>query len=167
MIGGRGFISMDFVGLDGLEQALRDLGSDKDVRKSMSDAMVQAAEPMAKAMRAGARPSVAETIDVSKTLSRRARRQAAKAEADSGGLSVTVYVGPKPRGQAVLDEFGTSNRHWKTGKSTGSTAARPFMRPGFEQEKFGTIERYGKLLWIQIAKAANRIAKRQMRALKK
>lgn len=162
-----GLISMNFEGLAGLEQALRDLGSDKDVRKAMGDAMVEAAEPMAKAMRAGAPLGIAETIDVSKTLSRRQRRAAAKAEADGTGPSVTVYVGPKPRGPAVLIEFGTVRRHWKTGKATGSVTPKPFMRPGFEQEKDGTIVRFGQLLWIQIEKAANRISRRQARDLKK
>ncbi len=114
---------------------------------------------MAKAMRAGAPPSIAETIDVSSTLSRRQRQVANKDPNTS-----YVFVGPKPIGVALLLEFGTAKRHWRTGKSTGSITAHPFMRPGFEQEKMHVLDLFGKLMWIQVEKAANRIARRQAKA---
>jgi hypothetical protein len=153
-------ISLKFDGFEFLEAALIELGDDREVKKALKDALVEAAQPMAKAMRALAIPEVAETIDVSTTLSRRQRRAAGRQSSGIDNIAF-VYVGPKPRGLAVLEEFGTVRRHWKTGKSTGSTRARPFARPGFEQEKEGTVERFGKILWITIEKAANRIAKRQ------
>ncbi len=158
---------MEFVGAAALEQALRDLGDGPEIKKALGGALLEAGEPMAKAMRAraprGKTGEMAEGIDVSKTLSRRQRRAAGRANLPT---MATVYVGPKPKGLAVLVEFGTMRRHWKTGKSTGSTAAHPFARPGFEQEKIPTLERYSKLLWIQIEKAAARIAKRQTKASK-
>lgn len=158
-------IGMKIEGAESLEAALLALGQDKEVRKALTEAMVIAAEPMAKAMRARAIPRVAETIDVSATLSRRQKREAGRR--DASATSSLVYVGPKPRGLGVIEEFGTVNRHWKTGKSTGSTAARPFARPGFEQEKEGTITRFGRILWVTIAKAAARIAAKQQKDLRK
>lgn len=159
---GKGLLSIQFDGFEFLEAALRELGQASEIKKAQTEALVIAAEPMAKAMRALAPASIAETIDVSTKLSRRQRRIA-----DKDPNAAHVYVGPKPRGPAVLVEFGTVKRHWKTGKSTGSTRPRPFMRPGFEQEKVGTIERFSKLLWISIDKAAKRIARRQAKAAAK
>lgn len=159
-------ISLQFDGFEFLEAALLELGEAPEIKKALSEALVIAAEPMAKAMRALAIPEVAETIDVSTTLSRRQKRLAGRQSSGIDNIAF-VYVGPKPRGLAVLEEFGTVRRHWKTGKSTGSTAARPFARPGFEQEKEGTVDRFGKLLWITIDKAATRIARRQAKAAAK
>lgn len=163
----KGLINLDFAGAEFLEQALRDLGSDPDVRKALGDSMLQAAEPMAKAARAKVRRGktlrLEESIDVSKTLSRRQRSQA---HTRTGPTEATVYVGPKPVGAGVLLEFGTTLRHWRTGKSTGHVPAFPFMRPAFEETKFQVIDLFGKLLWINIEKAAKRIARRQTKASK-
>lgn len=156
-------ISLQFAGFEFLEAALIELGQAPEIKKAMSSALVIAAEPMAMAMRARAIPEVAETIDVSTTLSRRQKRAAGRQSSGIDNIAF-VYVGPKPRGLAVLEEFGTVRRHWKTGKSTGSTAARPFARPGFEEEKLGTIDRFGKILWVTIDQAAARIARRQSKA---
>lgn len=154
-------ISMKFDGFDFLEKALIELGQAVEIRKAITAGLIEAAEPMARAMRAGApTASIAETIDVSKTLSRRQRRAADRQDANTA----SVYVGPKPVGPALLIEFGTVRRHWKTGKATGSVPARPFMRPGFESTKVQVLELFGKLMWIQIEKAANRIARRQAKA---
>lgn len=153
-------ISMKFDGFDFLEKALLELGEAPEIRKALRDGLIEAAEPMAKAMRAGAPSvSIAETIDASHTLSRRQR-----AVANRDPNTAFVYVGPKPVGPALLLEFGTALRHWKTGKSTGSIVAKPFMRPGFEQTKMTVIDLFGKLMWIQIEKAANRISRRQAKA---
>jgi HK97 gp10 family phage protein len=164
-------ISMDFPGAAALEQALRDLGEDPEIRKSLGASMMEAAEPMARAMRQKAprrSGETAEGIEISKTLSRRQRRAAARAEAEGKvySSSATVYVGPKATGPAVLAEFGTQERRWKDGKSTGRMQAHPFARPGFEETKFEVIRRFGDLLWIQIEKAAKRIARRKARIKK-
>lgn len=154
---------MQFDGFDFLEKALLELGEAPEIRKALRDGLMEAAEPMARAMRAGAPSvSIAETIDTSHTLSRR-QRQAASRDPNTA----YVYVGPKPIGAALLLEFGTQKRHWKTGKSTGSVVARPFMRPGFEQTKMTVIDMFGKLMWIQIEKAANRISRRQAKGKSK
>lgn len=159
----RPLITMDFPGADALEKALRDLGTDAEVRRTLGASMMEAAEPMARAMRdKAARLSgeMAEGIDVAKTLSRRQRRQSDRNIAE-GKSAVTVFVGPKASGPAVLVEFGTQERRTKGGASRGRMPAQPFARPGFEETKFTVIDRFGKLLWIQIEKAAKRIARRQ------
>jgi hypothetical protein len=160
---GGGLLSIDIPDADQLEAALRELGEAVEIRKTLSASLMEAAEPMAKAARAGAPKGktgrLYESIDVAKTLSRRQRRQANKYAADNP-TNATVYIGAKPIGPSVLLEFGTVARHWKNGKSTGSVQARPFMRPAFEAEKFHSLELLGKLIWIQIAKAAARLAKR-------
>jgi hypothetical protein len=107
-----------------------------------------------------------ETIDVAKTLSRRQRRQANKYAADNP-TNATVFIGAKPIGPSILLEFGTTKRHWKNGKSTGSVAPHPFMRPAFESEKQGTLDRLGVLIWKQIEKAAKRLARKTEKAAKK
>lgn len=165
---GPGLVSIDIPGADALEAALRELGEAAEIRKTLQASLMEAAEPMAKAARANAPRRTGrmyETIDVAKTLSRRQRRQAAKYAADNP-TNATVYVGAKPIGPSILLEFGTTLRHWKNGKSTGSVRAHPFMRPAFESEKLHSLELLGQLLWIQIAKAAARLARRTARGKK-
>jgi hypothetical protein len=165
-----GLISIEIPGAEALEAALRELGEAVEIRKTLSKALMEAAEPMAKAARAGAPRGATgrlyESIDVAKTLSRRQRQQANRYAADNP-TNATVYVGAKPIGPSILLEFGTTARHWKSGKSTGSVPARPFMRPAFESEKMGALDLLGKLIWIQIEKAAARIARKTAKAARK
>jgi hypothetical protein len=166
MKSGGGLLSIDIPGADALEAALRELGEAVEIRKTLSASLMEAAEPMAKAARAGAPRKTGrmyETIDVAKTLSRRQRRQANKYAADNP-TNATVFIGAKPIGPSILLEFGTTARHWKSGKSTGSVPARPFMRPAFEGEKLTVLDLLGKLIWIQIEKAAKRIARKTAKA---
>lgn len=163
---GPGLLSIDIPGADALEAALRELGEAVEIRSTLSKSLMEAAEPMAKAAREGAPRRTGrmyETIDVAKTLSRRQRRTADRYAADNP-TNATVFIGAKPIGPSVLLEFGTTKRHWKNGKSTGSVAAHPFMRPAFEQNKLGTLDLLGKLIWIQIEKAATRIARKTAKA---
>ncbi|MBG8552354.1 HK97-gp10 family putative phage morphogenesis protein [Hymenobacter guriensis] len=67
------------------------------------------------------------------------------------GRGSSVYVGPrrseKYKGYAAhLIEYGTAPRKTESGKSTGSTPARPFWRPAFDQTKDEIIERIRKNL---------------------
>lgn len=157
-------INMDIVGAEDLEQSLRDLGRDKEIRKTLAASLIQAGEPMAKAARGRAPAKTGEMregVDVSLTLSRRQRRSGQKPGPDGA----VVYLGAKPVGPAILIEFGTTKRHWKNGKSTGHTPAHPFMRPAFEETKVEVLLLFSKLLWIEIAKATARIARRQAKLL--
>jgi HK97 gp10 family phage protein len=79
------------------------------------------------------------------------RRQAALAR-DSKSYT-EVYIGPSPLAQATAQEFGT-NRH----------AAQPFMRPAWDAFKDRLLEMLASDLWLEIKKAADRIAKKAAKA---
>jgi HK97 gp10 family phage protein len=160
-------VTMQIEGADALEQALRDLGSDRDIRLVMKKALILAGEPMAKEARSLAphrSGQMAEGIDVSVQLSRRQRGTSNSSVGPDGAIA---YVGAAPVGPAVLIEFGTAKRNWKNGKSTGHTPAHPFMRPAFESTKFAMLKIFSDALWVGIAAAAEKIRRRQERALRK
>ncbi len=160
-----GLVSMEIVGAEALEKALRDLGSDPEIRKTLKSALLQAGEVMARAARRrapkGKTRRLAEGIDVSLQLSRRQRSSGQK----PGPNGAVAYLGAKPIGPAVLIEFGTTKRHWRNGKSTGHVPPHPFMRPAFEETKAEVLDLFSKLLWIEIDKATARIAKRQAKLI--
>lgn len=167
-------LRMKFEGAEGLEQALRDLGSSKSIKRAIKTALIQAAEPTARKARAlahrGKSGRMAEGIDVSTTLSRRQR-------AGKGGhvgargrfdpFAAYVYIGAHPMGPAVLQEFGTTLRHTKTGKSTGANPAFPFMRPAWEEDKEKILRDFTRYLWVTIEQEAKRIARRQAALIRK
>lgn len=154
-------------GLD-LEKALRDLGDNKAIRRALTTALLTAAEPAAVDARNRARAhrktgETDEGIDVSTTLSRRQR----KGRKTEGPASAMVYLGAKPRSAAVLGEFGTVARHTKTGKSTGSMPAHPFMRPAWEAHKQQILTDFSRLLWVTIEAEAKRLARKQAALIRK
>lgn len=163
---------MKMVGFEELEAALRELGDSKAIKRAIGKALMQAAEPAAKEARARApRRSgrLAEGVDVSTTLSRRQRgggggHVAARGRHDP--FAVFVYIGAHPMGPAVLAEFGTAKRHWKSGKSTGAMPAHPFMRPAWEGHKFKILEDFGRYIWVTIEAEAKRLARRQAKLLR-
>jgi hypothetical protein len=158
-------LKLKIEGAEDLEAALRALGSSRAIKAALKPALLLAGEPVAKVARALApRKSgdMAEGVDVSTTLSRRQRH-----DRGWGGDNTTafVYIGASPVGPAVLEEFGTTQRHWKSGKSTGSTRARPFMRPAWEQGKDRVLVDFGRYLWVTIEKEAKRIATKQAKLI--
>lgn len=178
---GQTLIKLDLLGSEALEQALYDLGSAQNIRNTLKRAVVQALEPVAaEARRRAPRSSgpvrtrsgkyidpgtYAESIDVSVTLSRRQRGQ--RTTPYSGPNYAEAFVGPKPVGPGVLEEFGTARRHWRKGKSTGFAVAHPHMRPAWEMYKDQVLVMLGKLLWVEIQATAERLARRQANLLKK
>lgn len=165
-------VSMEIVGAAELAQALRDLGTDRLIKATLKRALLQAAQPIAlDAMSRAPRgkstghPHMADKISVSATLSR--RQKSGEPGASTKDTEARVYVGAAPRGPAVLVEFGTGNRKTKSGKSTGSMPAEPFMRPAWEAGKTKALEDFEKMLWEQIAKSAERLAKRTAKAAAK
>lgn len=164
---------MDIVGAMELAQALRDLGTDRLIKATLRRALLQAGAPVAAAAAALAprsrrttgKPHMADKISVSATLSRRQRTgQEGWATRDT---EARVYIGASPRGPAVLAEFGTRARHQKNGKSTGAMPATPFMRPAWEAGKEKVLDDFERLLWIQIQKSAERLARRTAKAAAK
>jgi hypothetical protein len=158
-------IKFSIEGADFLEAALRDLGGSKEIRRVLGKTLLHAAEPVARDARSRARRKsgrMAEGIDVSATLSRRQRAD----EPRPGPDEAQVFIGAKPIGPAVLEEFGTAERHWQSGKSTGAQPAHPFMRPAWEAGKGGVLERFGKELWVFIELEAKRIARKQAKLIR-
>lgn len=164
-------LRLELQGWQDLEAALRELGSSKAIRKAISSALLKAGEPTAKQARAMApRKSgeMAEGIDISTTLSRRQRagrggHVSARGRFDP--FAAFVYIGAHPMGPAVLAEFGTQERHWRNGKSTGAMPAHPFMRPAWEANKFQILDNFGKYLWVTIEAEAKRIARKQAKLI--
>lgn len=81
--------------------------------------------------------------------------------------AVNLYLGPtQDIWYAHFVEFGTKS-HIAGGQFKGSrhpgTAPDPFLRPAFDAEARGTIERLKPLLWDEIRKNAARMAKRAAR----
>lgn len=168
----KGLMKMEIDGAADLEAALRALGNSNSIRRAISRALLVAAEPAAKQARAMApRKSgeMAEGVDVSTTLSRRQRRGRGGHAAPRGryGTTAEVFIGAHPMGPAVLMEFGTAERHWKTGKSTGAAPAKPFMRPAWEAHKYKILEDFKKLLWAAIEEEAARLARKQAALIRK
>lgn len=144
-------------------EALRALGKStgKNVLRRVGR---EALEPMAEDARAHARRrsgNMAGSIVVGKPL---AKSQRAARGANIGGGqfrasrkdNVQVYMGPGQHPQAITEEFGKFNQ-----------AAHPFMRPAFDANADGVIDRVGDGLWPAINKAAQRAAKKAARLLAK
>lgn len=160
----KSLINLDWEGLPELAQSLRDLADAVEIKQTLSEGLIDAAQPMVRmAQSLAPRKSgrMALGVKVSAELSKRQRREQHLAGGTDNSTTQTVYVGAKPVGPAVLVEFGTTHRHWKTGKSTGSTAPKPFMRPAWEATKNQILSKFSVTIWIAIAHAAERIAKRQ------
>lgn len=85
----------------------------------------------------------------------RAQAAAAARAANRGltaGGSINVYVGPGRQPHAHLVEFGTSKM-----------AAQPYLRPAVDAEIPGAIDQVAKDLWVEIKKAADRLARKAAR----
>lgn len=173
-------IRMDIEGAADLESALRGLGSDQNIIRVLKRAVIEALEPVAKAARSRAPVSKGpirshgrtvdpgtyrEGIDVGVTLSR--RQKGTSTVAAPGPTTAVAFVGPKAKSPGVLEEFGTSERHWRTGKSTGFAPAHPHMRPAWEENKTGVLDLLGRILWVEIDATAKRLARRQAKLLAK
>lgn len=161
-------LELEIVGWRDLEKALKDLGSDKDIRLSLRRALNnKAAKQMlayAQSLAPKATGKMSRKLAISTTLSRRQRRE--RRQRGSADNFAALYIGAGPTGPGVLDEFGTRPRRHKSGKSTGRAPAQPFMRPAWENFKDAILAEFTKELWVQIEKSAKRIARRQAKLLR-
>lgn len=140
----KGF-SVHVEGLRELEQALKQLPR-ANAKAVLRRTLKEAGEPIAKSARAKApkfEMYLSESIDVGTKLS---RRQAGLHKKQS---PVEMFVGPGPDPAAHLDEFGSVNG-----------PAQPFMRPAWDENKDQALETIANLTWIEIEKAAARLAKK-------
>lgn len=164
---------MSIEGAEDLQKSLLELGSDRAVRailkKALNNRKTQAMVAHARSLAPRRTGKLETKINASTTLSRRQRRERGRIAKDNRNNSAELFVGPGGRGSGagVLQEFGTSPRHWKNGKSTGSNPPHPFMRPAWEAFKDAILKEFATELGAQIEKSAKRIARRQAKLLRK
>lgn len=155
---------MTLTGARELEAALRELPK-RIGKAAIKRALMKAAAPIeadAKVGAAATKPGLGERgISISTRLSRRQKRGR---RVDKNTQEVFIGAHSARRGLAHLIEFGTGPRRHKSGKSTGSMPARPFMRPAWERGKHQALLTIGDELWVEVEKAAKRLAKRRAKA---
>lgn len=158
------FISLEMLGLEDVENALRQLGQDRLIKNTNRRALRDAAMPAeatARRLAPGGPYSTGRMkskVKVSTTLARRQRR-GGKYRDDKN--TAYVFIGAAPRGPGVLTEFGTGPRFTKSGAFRGAAPAQPFMRPAWEMHKRDILVSYSKQIWFQIERSAKRLARRQ------
>lgn len=156
------FLTLEMEGVEDMETALRKLGQDRLIRRTMRRGLLKVTRPAAETAKRLAPKTgtgkMAAKIRASTTLSRRQRR---------GGHYrfdpnvAYVWLGAGPRGPGVLTEFGTGPRYTKKGAFRGAAPAQPFLRPAWEQHKHQILKDLGPELWKEINKSAKRLARRQ------
>jgi HK97 gp10 family phage protein len=134
-------------GLKELDKALGELPK-ATAKATLRRVLVEGGELIASAARRGAPVDehyLYESIDVSTKLN---RRQRSLHKDESGKMFQEMFVGTNnPAG--VQQEFG--NEH---------NAAQPFMRPAWDAKKQDALERITVLLWGEIEKSAQRLARK-------
>lgn len=179
-------VKVSVEGLKELDEALGQL-TKATARNVLRRVLKKAGQPIADAARAKA-PHVSGKLQDSITVGTRiAKSQAAKAgdaaysatmraggtkqEAQSAlraaaraakgdAAFVEMFVGPANQPLAHVIEFGTGERFHRSGKSVGSVAPQPYMRPAWDGEKGRALEIIKGELGDEIMKAAERAAKR-------
>jgi hypothetical protein len=96
-----------------------------------------------------------DTIGVSNKVSAK-QRTFARSEND---YRVNVFAGAGS-GVSHLIEKGTRQRRTKNGANRGIMPARPHLLPAWTQHAPSLPQEIGRLLWAEIAKVAQRVAKR-------
>lgn len=150
--------TVDLAGFRELDGTFYDLGKtlEKGVLRRVA---IKSLQPMAEVAREKVRTRggfVQRSIHVGTRLAKSQRTKATR----SGGSfrqdaqdEVTVYMGPGQDPAAITEEFGKYNQ-----------AANPYMRPAFDAQAVGTIDRVGEGLWPEIEKTAARRARKLARA---
>ncbi|WP_037437156.1 HK97-gp10 family putative phage morphogenesis protein [Sinorhizobium fredii] len=139
-------VTVKVEGLQDLERALKELPQ-ANAKAVLRRTLKEAGEPIAKTARSLAPKHdmyLSESVDVSTKLSRRQRGLHKKAS------PVEMFIGPGPDPAAHLQEFGSGPGHH----------AQPFMRPAWDQNKEKALDTIANLTWVEIEKAAKRLAKK-------
>lgn len=155
--------SVGVEGLKELEAALLELPSRATQRNVIKRVLIKAAEPIATQMAANSEHfrktgKLEESIDVGTKLTVRQARIKRK-DKRTGGKDhgdVEVFAGAGRVGYAHLKEFGDFN-----------SAPDPYARPAWDAEKGNALAIIKRDLWSEIKKAADRIAKKALRKVKK
>lgn len=143
---------MKLVGLKQTLRALREL-PDEIERSAVTSSLMEAAGPMVTVAKEGARKK-SERLTRSIDIAPQDEGDAYEAHAALGpqkGKRIGAFYG-------LFVELGTGPRQHKSGKSTGRMPATPFLRPAFDAEKRQTVQRFGKLLWNEVRRAAMKVA---------
>jgi len=149
-------------GLRECEAALEALGKSLG-RGVLRRVAKRALEPIAADAQSAVEASTEGTGDLSKSIAvsgslSKAQRKDARKDTKS---FVEMHVGAGALTQAISQEFGTGERFQrKTGKSVGSVAPEPFLRPAWDAHKAAIPAKVGEDLWSDIEKTAARKAKR-------
>lgn len=128
--------------------------------KELEDALRKLPQEIAgKVLREALRNSAEEMAETSRRLAPRSNNPGvhghmadsiklrAKTEEDLFDVTVNLTLGPdQAHFYGSFGEFGTKHE-----------TARPFMRPGFDQEAHPTIDRFSVLLWKAIEKAVKKL----------
>lgn len=149
-----------------LEKALRELPK-RTGRNAMRRAFKTATEPLRQSMEDGAdwhNDGMGRAAVSGPNLSRRQKREKKQV---SSPHRQDWYVGFKPGRLAHLFELGSAPRYHESGHFTGEMPATPFARPAWERHKRQVLHLFAQELWIEIGKAAARLARKSLRAAKK
>lgn len=142
-------VTVKVEGLKELEKALKELprATAKNVMKRV---LIQAGQPVADQAE-GLAPvntgKLQKSIDIGVKLTRRQKSSSPKQSA------VEVYIGVgRSLPQGVFQEFGTAKN-----------PPQPFMRPAWDGNKLGVLEKIKDLTWAEIKKAADRASRKAAR----
>lgn len=156
------------LGVEETAANLRAIGKDVTIRAAMRRELRKAALPtleMAKRNAPAEKGWMREGISLTGTLARRQRRGGKYARSNDTN-TVQMFLGAKPKGPAVLNEFGTGPRyHKKTGKFVGAAPAQPFLRPAWESDKMNVLDRFTRGIGPALEKAAKRAARKRAKGL--
>lgn len=122
---------------------------------AMRRALKKAAEPMAEIARSGVpvdKGDLRDSIGVGTKLSKRQAKLHRRETRDDKAF-VEMFVGAGPLPSAHLQEFGTLD-----------SAPQPFMRPAWDQDQNGMLERLKDELADEVERTAERARRRAARA---
>lgn len=167
----KGAFKFELTGMKELMNALDQLPTISMRKGAIRNALKDAGQPVVDDAKANVPVDsghLRDSIKVSQSLKKSQRR------GRYDRSSVTVYVGSSSP-LAHLIEFGTTKRVLKEprivtigGKTvqithTGQLSPRPFLRQAWDARKDAVLKRLGAAIWVQIAKAARRLAKKAER----
>lgn len=154
-------VDFDVKGFRDMERALAELprGTSKGVSRRVMKKVLDPVRDMADMLGPF-------NVAVTSRLSRRQKSMARKTDFTSAVVS--MYVGPVEQDgshapHAHLIEFGTGPRRHRSGKNVGAVTPDPFMRPAWDANKGGMLDKLGELMWTEIEKTVARRAAKAAR----
>lgn len=128
--------------IDGLQELPKATGTNVQKR-----ALIAAAQPMVEVAQSLAPVETGFLRDDIKVSARLSPSQRTRKES-----KIELYVGPRSMPRAIVAEFGSVKQ-----------TPKPFMRPAWDAEKKDAVLSIKDILWTEIKKAADRIARKTAR----